>query len=104
MKTLIRNATVVVPGETLRADGQGEFDVGAARPGAVFAHAVRAARRPEVLAVAIVDQGIELGIGPRDHVAAAPAIAAVRSAARDELLPQFIDRHPPHHGDLSVDI
>ena len=42
--------------------------------------------RPEVLAVAVVDQGIELGIDPRDHMPAAAAVAAVRPAARDVLL------------------
>src|SRR5262249_52342936 len=53
---------------------------------AVLAHAVAAALGLEVLLVAIVDQGIEAVDRLDDDVAAAAAIAAVRTAELDELL------------------
>ena len=82
---------LAVLGEDLGAERQRELDVGAVRARAVLAHAVGAAGRPEMLAVAVVDQGIELGVDPRDDMAAAAAIAAVRPAARDVLLPPETD-------------
>ena len=77
---------LAVLGEDLGAERQGELDVGAVRARALLAHAVGAAARPEVLPVAVVDQGVELGSDPRDDMAAAAAVAAVRPAARDVLL------------------
>ena len=77
---------LAVLGEDLRAERQGELDVGAVRARALLAHAVGAAACPEVLAVAVVDQGVELGSDPRDHMPAAPAVAAIRPATRDVLL------------------
>ena len=72
--------------ENLRSDRHLEDNVGAVRAGAVLAHAVAAGLRLEVLLVAIIDQRIEAFDAFRNDVAAAPAVAAVRSAELDELL------------------
>ena len=53
---------------------------------AVLAHAAAAALRLEMLLVAVVDQRVEAVDGLDDHVAAAPAVAAVRAAELDEFL------------------
>ena len=52
----------------------------------ILAHAVAAAARLEMLLIAEVDQGIESVHAFRNHVAAATAVAAVRTAELDELL------------------
>ncbi len=70
----------------LGPDRQAEDDVGTVPAGALAAHPVLPALGLEVLLVAIVDERVEVGIGHRDHVAAAAAVAAVRSAELDELL------------------
>ena len=59
---------------------------------------------PEMLPVAIVDQGVELGIDPRDDVAAVAAVAAVRAAARDVLLPPEADAAVAAVAALHVDL
>src|SRR5258708_16607393 len=56
------------------------------RAGAVLAHTPAAALGLEVLAVAIVDQGIEVGDAFHPDVASLAAIAAVGSAELDEFL------------------
>src|SRR5690606_37485469 len=64
-----------------------EHDIGAARAGAVAAHAVHAGSGLEMLLVAIVDQRVESGHRLDPYVAAVATIAAVGSAEFDELLP-----------------
>jgi hypothetical protein len=83
---------LVVLGVDLGARRHLDDDVGAVRAGAVLAHAGRAVARLEVLLIAVVDQGVEVGDALRPYVAAAPAIAAVRPAELDELLAAEADR------------
>ena len=70
----------------LRAGRHLHEDVLAVRAVAVLAHAGPAVLRREVLLVAVVDQRVEPVDGRDDHVAAAPAVTAVRPAELDELL------------------
>ena len=60
--------------------------IGAAPAGAVLAHAVNAGLGLEMLLVAIVDQRVQPIDAFGHDVAAAPAVAAVRSAELDEFL------------------
>jgi hypothetical protein len=69
-----------------RPDRHSEFDVGAVAAGAVGAFAVTATLRFEDLLVAVVDEGVEVGVGANVDRAAASAVAAVGTAAGDELL------------------
>jgi hypothetical protein len=59
----------------------------AALPVAVATHAVLAASRLVLFLITQIEQGRELRIGDHDDIAARPAVAAVRSAARHILLP-----------------
>ncbi|MCY1236842.1 hypothetical protein D9M72_495150 [compost metagenome] len=72
--------------EDLGADRHLQRHVVAAGAGAVATHAVLAGLGLEVLLVAEVDQGVETVDGLHPDIAAATAIAAVRSAELDELL------------------
>ena len=71
----------------LGPDGDLQHDVLALGARPVLAHAVAAARRLEMLLVAVVDQGVEAVNRLDHHIAALAAIAAVRPAELDELLP-----------------
>src|SRR5262245_61637470 len=70
----------------LGTDRHFENDILAIGAGAVLAHAIAAALRLEMLLVAVIDQRIEAIDGFDHHVAASPAIAAVRAAEFDEFL------------------
>src|SRR5262245_6940169 len=70
----------------LGADRQFENDILAIGAGAVLAHPIAAALGLEVLLVSVIDQRIEAIDGLDHHVAALPAIAAVRTAELDEFL------------------
>src|SRR3546814_12189902 len=78
-------------GGHLGADRQCEDDSGPPGPAALLAHAVDAALGPEMLLVAIVDERVQAVDAFQDHRAAAPAVAAVRAAAGNELLPPEAD-------------
>src|SRR5258708_37136177 len=88
--------------ENLGAFRHLEDDVGSPRTGAVFAHAVAAGLRLEMLLVAIVDQGIEPIDALRDDIAAAAAIAAVGTAELDELLAPERDATRPAVAEADV--
>src|SRR5262249_44336844 len=81
-----------------------EHDVGARRAGALLAHAVLAASRLEMLAVAVVDERIEAGHGLRHHVAAAAAVAAPWAARLDEFLAPECDAAVPAVAGPDVDL
>ena len=81
-------------------EGQG-LAAGAA---AVLAHAVIAAAGAEMLLVAVVDQGVQIGHGLDDDVAAAPAMAAVRPAELDEFLAAEGDGPGPAVAALHIDL
>src|SRR3546814_9237818 len=85
-------AAILVVIEDLRADGNVDHEVGAARAGAVAARAGGAALRLEMLGVAEVDQRVEAGDGFEDDVAALAAVAAVGAAIFDIFLA------PERHG------
>src|SRR5262249_44697838 len=78
--------------------------VGARGAGALLAHAVLAASRLEMLAVAVVDERIEAGHGLRHHVAAAAAVAAPRAAELDEFLAPERDAAVAAVARLNVDL
>ena len=71
--------------------GSVEHDIGALGAGAVLAHAVAALLRLEMLLVAVVEKRIEVRHAFDDDVAAFAAVAAVRAAELDELLPPEAD-------------
>ena len=77
----------LIVGEDLGADRDLDDDVLRARAGAVRRRPVAALRRPEMLGVAEVDQRIKVMFRDEDDVAAFAAVAAVRAAELDELLP-----------------
>ena len=89
--------------ENLRALGDPQHHVGAARAGAVLAHAVAAGPGLEMLLIAIIDQRVEAVHAFRHHVAAAPAIAAVRPAELDEFLAPERDAAGPAVAGADVD-
>ena len=66
--------------KNLGAHGYFQINIGPGGPGAVAAHAMTTAPGLEMLLVAIVDQGIQPAHGLYQYMAAAPAVAAVRSA------------------------
>jgi hypothetical protein len=68
------------------ADGEAQDDVLGAAPVAIGAAAVLAGLRAEDARVAVVDERVEVRVGDRPDAAAAAAVAAVRAAARHELL------------------
>src|ERR1700674_5279254 len=76
----------VVGVENLGAFGNLEHDAGAGRAGAVLAHAMTAGPGLEMLLIPIIDERVEAIHAFGNHIAAAPAIAAVRPAELDELL------------------
>src|SRR6185437_11768682 len=78
---------LIVLVEHLRADRHAQHDRIAIGAGAVAPGAAAPVLGAEMLAVAVVDQGVEIGHRLEDDVAAAPAIAAVGSAELDEFLP-----------------
>ena len=77
---------LLVLGQHLRARRHRDHHVLAGGAGAVLAHAAAAALGLEVLAVAVVDQRVEVGDALHPHVAALAAVAAVGAAELDELL------------------
>ena len=87
-------AVVGEVGEALAAVGVGhhrahrhaQHDVLAALAVLVGTAAVLAALRAEQPRVAILDQRVDVAVGDDEDAAAAPAVAAVRAAARDVLL------------------
>src|SRR3954470_11590170 len=72
--------------EHLRPDRHAQHEVAAIRSGAVRAGPAAAVLRAEMLAVAIVDQRVQIVRGLEDDVASLAAVAAVRPAKLDELL------------------
>jgi hypothetical protein len=82
----VADQRLVVLLEDLRAGRHAQHHVGALGAGAVAAHAVDAGLGAEMLLVAVVDQRVQAidHLGP--DIAAAAAVAAVRSAELDELL------------------
>src|SRR6185503_6778464 len=72
--------------EDLRADRHVERDVGAALAGPVGAFAVAAAAGLEDFLEPEIEERIEVGVGDEIDAAAVTAVAAVGTAARDELL------------------
>src|SRR5690606_35709130 len=76
----------VVVLEDLRAGGHLQRHVGRLAARAVAAHAVHAGPGLEMLLVAVVDQRVEPVDRLDPDVAAAPAVATVRTAELDELL------------------
>src|SRR6185437_11133030 len=87
--------SLVVFLEYLRATRQPEHDVLAASARALAARALMAGLGLEVLGVAVVDQRVETVDAFDDDVAAAPAVAAVRTAELDELLAAKSDTAVP---------
>ena len=79
-----QNLAILV--EDLGSGGHFQDRIGALRPGAVLAHAVHASGRLEMLLVAVIDQGVEASDTFGDDIAAAAAVAAVRSAEFNEFL------------------
>ena len=73
----------VVVRDDLRADGDFDDQVFAFAAEFVLSFAVMAAFGLEMLAIAKVDQGVQIGDGFKNHIAAAPAVAAVRAAEFD---------------------
>src|SRR6185295_17157217 len=69
-----------------------KLDVLPLLPGAVRAFAVAAAPCGERLLESVVEQRVQIGIGEQENRAARTAVAAARSAARNELLA------PERHG------
>src|SRR5262249_6765668 len=88
----------------LRAGRDLHDDVGAIRAVAVLAHAAAAILGGEVLLVAVVDQRVESVHRGDDHVAAAPAVAAVRAAELDELLAPERDAAVPAVAGADIDL
>ena len=82
----VADQRLVVLGEDLGAGRHLQRHVGALGAVAVAAHAVHAGLGLEVLLVAIVDQRVEAGDRLDPDVAAAAAVAAVRSPELDEFL------------------
>ena len=74
-----------VVGDNLRADGNFDDQVFAFASETVFAFAVVSAFRFEMLLIAEIDQRIQIRDGFKNHVAAASAVPAVRSAEFDIL-------------------
>src|SRR5262245_46151274 len=70
----------------LRADGDLEHGIVAARAVTVLAHAAPAVLGLEMLLIAIVDQRVQALDRLGDHIAALAAVAAIRSAELNELL------------------
>src|SRR5262245_48563267 len=82
----IREQRLLVVVNHLRADRNLQHHIRAIRAVPVLAHAVAARPRLEMLLVAVVDQRVESVDRLNDYAAAAPAVAAARSAEFDELL------------------
>ena len=83
---------LLVVGEDLGSDRDLDDEVVAAGAGAVLARAALAARSPEMLGVAEVDQRIEAVDRLEDDVAALAAVAAVWAAIFDIFLAPEADR------------
>ena len=82
----VADQRVIVFFVDLRAGRHFQRHVGALGAGAVAAHAVDAGLGLEMLLVAVVDQRVQAVDRLQPDIAAAAAIAAVRSAELDELL------------------
>src|SRR5690606_9937119 len=87
----------------LRADRHLQRHAGAVRAGAVAAHAMRADGRLEVLLEAEIDQRVEAVDGLHPHVAAAPAVAAVRAAEFHEFFAAERDSPCPAVAGAEID-
>src|SRR6478752_1835116 len=87
----IRDQRIVVLIEDLCPGRRLQHHVGASRARAILALAMAALLRLEVLLVAIVEQRVEVRHAFDNHVAAAAAVAPVRAAKLDELLPPEAD-------------
>jgi hypothetical protein len=74
-----------------RSDRDAQVDVLGALSGALLAAAALAVLRAEDTVIAIVDQRIDVAVGDRVYASAAPAVAAIRPAARDVLLAPEVD-------------
>ena len=72
--------------EHLGPDGNAQHKGLARGAGAVAPGPAASVLRPEMLLIAVVDQGVEIGRGLEDHVAAPSAVAAIGAAELDELL------------------
>src|ERR1041385_4785976 len=70
----------------LSAGGNAQHDIFPIGAMAIFAHAVLAALRLEMLLVAVIDQRVEPVDGLDNDVPALAAVTAVRAAELDELL------------------
>src|ERR1700744_6180585 len=86
---------LLVPGQDVGSARHLDAQILAAGAGPVGPGAALAARRPEMLGVAEIDQGIEALDRLEDYVAALAAIAAVGTAIFDELLAPEADRARP---------
>ena len=95
---------LLVVGQDLGADRHLDDQILAAGAGLVAAGAALAARRPEMLGVAKVDQRIEALDRLEDDVAALAAVAAVGPAIFDELLAPEADRARPARAGADVDL
>ena len=85
----------LVLAQHLRADRDRDDQIGRTGPRAVLAHAMRAARRLEMLGITEVDQRVEAGDRFEDHIPALAAIAAVGAAIFDVFFPPERDRAGP---------
>src|SRR5262249_19826830 len=75
-----------VLGKYLRAGWHRDDDIFPGRTRAVLAHAVLSPSGGEMLAVAVVDEGVEIGDAGHPHIAALATRAPIGSAEFDELL------------------
>ena len=87
----VRDQRLAILGEDLRAWRQLQHHVGAAGAGAVLPHAVAALLCFVMLLVAVIEQRVQIGHAFEHDVAAFAAVAAVRAAELDELLPPETD-------------
>src|SRR6185312_14259582 len=90
--------------EDLGADRHLDHAILALVAGAARAHAVMAVLGPEMLRVAEIDQGVEVGHRLDPDIAAAPAIAAVGAAELDEFLAPERDAARPAMAAGHVDL
>src|ERR1700722_15925504 len=87
----VRQHGLLIVGENLGAERNLDDDVRGARTGAVRSRPIAALSCPEVLRVAKVDQCVQIVLGLEYDVPALAAIAAIRAAELDKLLPS--ERH-----------
>ena len=70
----------------LGSHGHAQYDIAAIRAGALFSHARHAVLGKEMLLIAKIDQRVQPLDRLGDHIAAPPAIAAIRPAIFDIFL------------------